>query len=181
MAYNSAHTGVQIDAAVSAVQENKEAWSGKQEKITASGVLKGDGAGAVTAAEAGVDYAAAAHLTDESAHSALFAGKAPLYSPYQTITGSTTLSAAHFGGYLMVSSASAVTVTLPAATAEISGVEMELHNLGAGDVTLTGALRYGSAANASAAVILSEGDAVAVKCVGTGAGAWTVIGTYKEG
>ena len=32
--------------------------SGKQDKITASSILKGDGAGGVTAAEAGVDYAA---------------------------------------------------------------------------------------------------------------------------
>ena len=32
--------------------------SGKQNKITASGILKGDGAGGVTAAEAGTDYAA---------------------------------------------------------------------------------------------------------------------------
>ena len=32
--------------------------SGKQNKITASGILKGDGAGGITAAEAGTDYAA---------------------------------------------------------------------------------------------------------------------------
>ena len=152
----------------------------KQNAITASGLLKGGGDGNVTAAEAGVDYVAAAHLTDAGAHSALFAAKAPLYSPYQTLTGSTTLSAAHFGSYLMAVSAGAITITLPAATSEMSGAEMELHNLGAGDVTLTGALRYGSAANASASVILSEGDAVTLKCVGTGAGAWTVIGTYQE-
>lgn len=65
----------------------------KQNTITASGLLKGGGNGNVTAAAAGVDYVAAAHLTDAGAHSALFAAKAPLYSPYQTLTGSTTLSA----------------------------------------------------------------------------------------
>ena len=81
----------------------------------------------------------------------------------------------------MVSSASAVTIALPTAAPDMSGVEMELHNLGTGDVTVTGALRYGSVANASASVILSEGGAVTLKCVGTGAGAWTVIGSYKEG
>ena len=36
----------------------KSAMSSKQNKITASGILKGDGAGGVTAAEAGTDYAA---------------------------------------------------------------------------------------------------------------------------
>lgn len=152
----------------------------KQNTITASGLLKGGGNGNVTAAAAGVDYVAAAHLTDAGAHSALFAAKAPLYSPYQTLTGSTTLSAAHFGSYLMAASAGAITITLPAATSEMSGAEMELHNLGTGDVTLTGALRYGSVANATSSVILSEGDAVTIKCVGTGAGAWTVIGAYQE-
>lgn len=35
----------------------KSALSSKQNKITASGILKGDGAGGVTAAEAGTDYA----------------------------------------------------------------------------------------------------------------------------
>ena len=35
--------------------------SGRQAKITASGILKGDGAGGVTAATAGTDYAAASH------------------------------------------------------------------------------------------------------------------------
>ena len=75
MAYNSAYTGAQIDGAVSTVRSNAEGWSNKQNAITASGVLKGDGAGNVTAAEAGVDYVAAAHLTDEDAHSTLFQAK----------------------------------------------------------------------------------------------------------
>ena len=51
MAYNSAYTGAQIDGAVSTVRSNAEGWSNKQNAITASGVLKGDGAGNVTAAD----------------------------------------------------------------------------------------------------------------------------------
>lgn len=35
----------------------KSALSSKQNKITASGILKGDGAGGITAAKAGTDYA----------------------------------------------------------------------------------------------------------------------------
>ena len=125
-----------------------------------TGLLKGDGT-AVSAAQAGVDYA-------------------PAFSPYQTLSASVTLTAAHFGKYLLLSGASAFTVTLPAATAAMSGAEMELHNIGAGTVTLTGALQLGSTANTSASVTLETGNAVTVKCVGTGAGAWTLIGAYTE-
>lgn len=125
-----------------------------------TGILKGDGA-AVSAAQSGVDYA-------------------PAFSPYQTLSASVTLTAAHFGQYLLLSGASAFTITLPAATAAMAGVEMELHNIGAGTVTLTGALQLGSAANTSASVTLGTGNAVTVKCVGTGAGAWTLIGAYTE-
>ena len=125
-----------------------------------TGLLKGDGA-AVSAAQAGVDYA-------------------PASSPYQTLSASVTLTAAHFGQYLLLSGASAFTITLPAATAAMSGAEMELHNIGAGTVTLTGALQLGSTANTSASVTLETGNAVTVKCVGTGAGAWTLIGAYTE-
>lgn len=125
-----------------------------------AGILKGDGA-VVSAAQAGADYA-------------------PAFSPYQTLSASVTLTAAHFGQYLLLSGASAFTITLPAATAAMAGVEMELHNIGAGTVTLTGALQLGSTANTSASVTLGTGNAVTVKCVGTGAGAWTLIGAYTE-
>ena len=35
MAYNSSHTGAQIDAAVGAVREKESTWDGKQNKLTA--------------------------------------------------------------------------------------------------------------------------------------------------
>lgn len=57
MAYNSQYTGAQIDEAIGDVRENKAEWSGKQNKITASGILKGDGEGGVSAATPGTDYA----------------------------------------------------------------------------------------------------------------------------
>lgn len=57
MAYNSQYTGAQIDEAVGDVREKKDTWDGKQNKITASGMLKGDGAGGVSAATPGADYA----------------------------------------------------------------------------------------------------------------------------
>lgn len=50
--------------------ETDNLLSGKQTSITASGMLKGDGAGSVSAATAGVDYAAASHSHSASSISA---------------------------------------------------------------------------------------------------------------
>lgn len=63
MAYNSQFTGAQIDEAVADVRSNKDAWNGKQNKITAAGLLKGDGAGGVSAAVPGTDYLTEAPVT----------------------------------------------------------------------------------------------------------------------
>ena len=83
-------------------------FGNKQNAITASGVLKGDGAGNVTAAEAGVDYVAAAHLTDTAAHSTLFAGKLSAPSP----------TTADEGKFLRVVSGIAAWATVPSAEGE---------------------------------------------------------------
>lgn len=60
--YNSAHTGAEIDQAVSDVQDNKSAWSSKQDKITPTGLLKGNGSGSVSAAVPGTDYIASGNI-----------------------------------------------------------------------------------------------------------------------
>lgn len=63
----------QIDAITSQFYTKSETdnlLSGKQTSITASGMLKGDGAGSVSAATAGVDYAAASHSHSASSISA---------------------------------------------------------------------------------------------------------------
>lgn len=46
------------DTTVHITAEEREAWNAKQSKITASGLLKGDGEGGVSAAVAGTDYVA---------------------------------------------------------------------------------------------------------------------------
>lgn len=66
------------------------ATSGKQAKITASGVLKGDGSGGVSAATAGTDYQIPVASTDVSAagvisykdanNNTLFTVQLPLYN-----------------------------------------------------------------------------------------------------
>ena len=117
-----------------------------------AGILKGNGA-AVGAAVEGVDFA-------------------PVYSGYVTLSASQTLTSGHFGKCLLLDSTSAITITLPAGA---DRAEMELDNIGAGTVTLSGTLRTGAAT--VSAVVVETGNAVAVKWIGA---AWLVIGSYKE-
>ena len=74
MAYNSSHTGAQIDSAVGAVIEKESTWDGKQDEINVSGLVKGNGAGNLSAAQAGTDYAPAYSYGTED----LSAGESPL-------------------------------------------------------------------------------------------------------
>jgi len=50
--------GHEADTDIHVTTSEKTTWNGKQAKITASGILKGDGNGGVTAAVAGTDYQA---------------------------------------------------------------------------------------------------------------------------
>ena len=50
--------GHEADTDIHVTTSEKATWNGKQAKITASGILKGDGNGGVTAAVAGTDYQA---------------------------------------------------------------------------------------------------------------------------
>ena len=56
----TSHTG---NTTVHVTSAERTAWNAKQAKITASGLLKGDGTGAVTAATAGTDYVAPSALS----------------------------------------------------------------------------------------------------------------------
>lgn len=55
---STSSTSTSVAATPSAVKEAYDLANGKQDAITASGILKGDGAGAVSAAAAGTDYQA---------------------------------------------------------------------------------------------------------------------------
>ena len=117
-----------------------------------TGILKGNGSTVETAVE-GTDYA-------------------PPYSGYITLTAATTLNSTHYGKCIMVNSSSAITVTLSTGA---TGVEIEIVNIGAGTVTLSGTLRTGT--TTANKVTIASGDAVAVKWIGS---AWLVIGNYGE-
>ena len=56
------------------------------------------------------------------------------YSEIVTITGNTTLAAAHLGKFLNASSASAITITIPNSSDIPVGAEVEIYHHGAGAV-----------------------------------------------
>ena len=68
------------------------AVGGKQAKITASGILKGNGAGGVTTATKGTDYAGASETVTATLLAARWTGNAAPYSYTLTVSGVTATS-----------------------------------------------------------------------------------------
>ena len=66
--------------------------NGKQAKITASGILKGNGAGAVSAAVKGTDYAGASETVMATLLAASWTGDATPYGYTLTVSGVTATS-----------------------------------------------------------------------------------------
>lgn len=122
-----------------------------QNVINLQGIAVFEGSGAARAAIEYQDYA-------------------PAYSGLINLTASTTLTDTHMGRFIIVNSSSACTITLPAVTATYN--EMEIMNLGAGDVTISGSMQLDMTG-----VVLSQGDAVTLKSNGS---YWCIIGSYKE-
>ena len=125
--------------------------SGRQAKITASGILKGDGSGGISAAEAGTDYVAPSALSDyiPASQKGAETGVATLDS-YSKVTaeqassklvavsGSKTLKNFDFGTMQKVTATTAITITLPTSANTVSGAEVEiLLNASSGEVTIT--------------------------------------------
>ena len=154
--------------------------SGKQAKITASGILKGNGSGGISAAEAGTDYVAPSALSDyiPASQKGVATGVATLngnalVTPSQLFSGmvsanaSKTLTADDFGTLQEVKTPSAITITLPTRANTVIGAEVEiLLNASSGEVTITpptGVTLNG----ASESKVMSEAYGIAVlKCVG---------------
>ena len=125
--------------------------SGRQAKITASGILKGNGSGGISAAEAGTDYVAPSALSDyiPASQKGAETGVATLDS-YSKVTaeqassklvvvaGSKTLTSSDFGTMQKVTATTAITITLPTSANTVSGAEVEiLLNASSGEVTIT--------------------------------------------
>lgn len=125
-----------------------------------TGILKGNGA-TVEAAVEGTDYP-------------------PVYNKAKSVTAATTLTSANLGTCILANSSTAFTITLPTATSAMYLAEFEIVNVNSATVTITGAIRLGASAKASASITLESGDAVSFKCIGTGNGAWLPVGNYGE-
>lgn len=119
-----------------------------------TGILKGNGSTVEAAVPLG-DYA-------------------PPFSASAVITASTTLQVSHIGSVLYTNSASAITLTVMDGA---SNLDIEINNVGAGTVTLSGTLRTG--ATTATAITIESGDAVAIKWSADLA-AWVVVGNYGE-
>ena len=170
-------------AAVSAHNSNGAAhqtlFDGKQAKITASGILKGNGSGGISAAEAGTDYVAPSALSGyiPASQKGVATGVATLngnalVTPSQLFSGivsanaSKTLTADDFGTLQVVETPNAITITLPASSSANVNAEVEiLLNRDSGEVTIappTGVMLNG----ASEPKVMSEAYGIAVlKCV----------------
>lgn len=72
--------------------KQQAALNGKQAKITANGLLKGDGAGGVTTATKGTDYAGASETVTATLLAASWTGDAAPYSYTLTVSGVTATS-----------------------------------------------------------------------------------------
>ena len=141
-------------AAVSTHNSNGAAhqtlFDGKQAKITASGILKGNGSGGISAAEAGTDYVAPSALSSyiPTSQKGVATGVATLngnalVTPSQLFSGivsanaSKTLTADDFGTLQEVKTPSAITITLPTRANTVIGAEVEiLLNRDSGEVTI---------------------------------------------
>lgn len=171
-------------AAVNAHNSNGAAhqtlFDGKQAKITASGILKGNGSGGISAAEAGTDYVAPSALSGyiPASQKGVATGVATLDSDSKVaaeqassklvaVAGSKTLTSSDFGTMQEVTATTAITITLPTSANTVIGAEVEiLLNASSGEVTITpptGVTLNG----ASESKVISEAYGIAVlKCVG---------------
>ena len=154
--------------------------SGRQAKITASGILKGDGSGGISAAEAGTDYVAPSALSDyiPASQKGVATGVATLDSDSKVaaeqassklvaVTGSKTLTSSDFGTMQEVKPPNAITITLPTRANTVIGAEVEiLLNRDSGEVTIappTDVMLNGVIESK----VMSEAYGIAVlKCVG---------------
>ena len=153
--------------------------SGRQAKITASGILKGDGSGGISAAEAGTDYVVPSALSGyiPTSQKGVATGVATLNSSGKVtaeqassklvaVANSKVLKSSDFGTMQEVTATTAIAIHLPTSANTVIGAEVEiLRTASSGEVTITpptGVTLNG----ASESKVISEAYGIAVlKCV----------------
>lgn len=168
----------------------------KQAKITASGILKGNGSGGISAAEAGTDYVAPSALTDyiPASQKGVATGVATLDSDSKVtaeqassriieVSANTILTPGYAGRLIKVDSANAVTLTLfngtngSAQALFSSGAELEIMNTGTGEVSIMPSAGNTINGSSDSLTISGQYGCVVLKLLGdTGTFVWAAKG-----
>ena len=168
----------------------------KQAKITASGILKGDGSGGTSAAEAGTDYVAPSALADyiPASQKGVATGVATLDSDSKVtaeqassriieVSANAYITPGYAGRLIKVDSANAVTLTLINGTNGSiqalfsSGAELEIMNTGTGEVSIMPSAGNTINGSSDSLTISGQYGCVVLKLLGdTGTFAWAAKG-----
>lgn len=165
--------------------------TGRQAKITASGLLKGDGNGGVSAATAGTDYVAPSTLnnyvptTDKGAASGVatldtntrvLAAQANAY--IQSYSSAHTLALGDAGCCLSVTGTTTITIPANASVALPVGTEIEIMNYGTGTVTVKAASGvYLNGSSGGSKTISAQYTSGVIKCMATDT--WVIQGAIS--
>lgn len=168
----------------------------KQAKITASGILKGNGSGGISAAEAGTDYVAPSALADyiPASQKGVATGVATLDSDSKVaaeqassriieVSANANITPGHAGRLIKVDSANAVTLTLINGTNGSmqalfsSGAELEIMNTGTGEVSIMPSAGNTINGSSDSLTISGQYGCVVLKLLGdTGTFVWAAKG-----
>lgn len=168
----------------------------KQAKITASGILKGDGSGGTSAAEAGTDYVAPSELDNyiPASQKGVATGVATLDSSGKVtaeqassriieVSTNANITPGHAGRLIKVDSANAVTLTLINGTNGStqalfsSGAELEIMNTGTGEVSIMPSAGNTINGSSDSLTISGQYGCVVLKLLGdTGTFVWAAKG-----
>lgn len=147
--------------------------------ITASGILKGNGSGSISAATAGTDYVDPSALGAASGVATLDGNSkvtpAQASARIITISSSTSLSAAHAGCLVGSTATGAITVTISSGLAE--GTEIEVMNYGGGAVTVSPASGVTLNGGSNSFTISNQYTSGVLKCVASNT--WVIQGAIE--
>lgn len=168
----------------------------KQAKITASGILKGDGSGGISTAEESTDYVAPSALTDyiPASQKGVATGVATLDSSGKVtaeqvssriieVSANANIVPGHAGRLIKVDSTNAVTLTLINGTNGSvqalfsSGAELEIMNTGTGEVSIMPSAGNTINGSSDSLTISGQYGCVVLKLLGdTGTFVWAAKG-----
>lgn len=139
------------------------AIASKQNTITASGMLKGNDGGSVTAAVAGTDYVAPSALADYMSKLVNII----------TLTANTTLSATHAGAYIRCNNTASINITVPNTTAIPERTQITVFSANSGAVNFVAS---GVTINSADGKLAIDGQFKGVTLIKVSSTAWDLVG-----